>query len=62
MLFRYLVFIVGATAALRRDKEILEDTVEKRTHELAEKTIVAEANEKDAISQRHLVEEKIKKY
>jgi serine phosphatase RsbU (regulator of sigma subunit) len=62
-----LVFVVSLfsfyrwrTAALRRDKEILEDTVEKRTHELAEKTIVAEANEKDAISQRHLVEEKNK--
>ncbi len=59
-----LVFVVSLfsfyrwrTAALRRDKEILEDTVEKRTHELAEKTIVAEANEKDALKQKEIAEE-----
>ncbi len=55
------------TAALRRDKELLEVTVEKRTQELAEKTIAAEANEKDALKQReiavnqkHIIEEKQK--
>ena len=54
------LFFRWRTAALRKEKIILEEKVEKRTHELAEKTIVAEANEKDAISQRHLVEEKQK--
>lgn len=64
--FRSLVFgflVIGVwllfkwrIAALRRDKELLEHTVKIRTHELAEKTILAEENEKDALQQKEEAE------
>ena len=54
------LFYKWRIAALEKEKRILEEKVALRTQQLEEKTVLAEANEQEALHQKELVEERQK--